>query len=228
MTILCTEQLVCGHAGQAVTGELTIELAAGEVAVLIGPNGAGKTTTLLTLAGVLTPIAGTVRLHDRATTAPLHLRARQGLSLVLDGRGVIAQLSVRDNLRLGAGPVARAVELFPELGERLRQRAGTLSGGEQQMLRLGRALAGDPQLLLLDELSAGLATPVAERLRVALRQAADRGAAALVVEQHQSLAQRLGDSGYVLGGTGAVKRETMAMLGARLSAPARREDRCDD
>ena len=174
-------------------------MSAGEVVALFGANGAGKTTTLLAAAGVLPRMSGTVRWLGRATNSPLHRLARAGLALVPEERSVISTLSVADNLRLGRGGISGAVQHFPELEPLLPRRAGLLSGGEQQMLTIGRALASEPKALLVDELSLGLAPLVVERLLDAVRSAADTsGVAVLLVEQQARRALAVLDRWYLL------------------------------
>lgn len=148
--------LSAGYGSQAVVRDLDLVVRPGEVVALLGPNGAGKTTTLRALSGELAPMDGEVRWLGDPGRAPLHRRARQGLAYVGE-RAVFTRLDTADNLRVGRVPARQALELFPELGKRLKTGAGMLSGGEQQMLSLARALCRDPKLLLADELSLGLA-----------------------------------------------------------------------
>jgi branched-chain amino acid transport system ATP-binding protein len=177
--------LSAGYGSVPVIHDIDLEVRAGEVVALLGANGAGKTTTLLALSGELPILAGAVLVDGRPTRAPLHRRARNGLSLVTEERSVFTELTTEDNLRAGRCDPQKALALFPELTKRLRIRGGLLSGGEQQMLTLGRALAREPRVLLADELSLGLAPLVVERLLTAVRESAtQQGTAVLLVEQH--------------------------------------------
>jgi branched-chain amino acid transport system ATP-binding protein len=197
--VIAARGLAAGYAGQPVVHDVDIEVNPGEVVCLLGPNGAGKTTTMLTLSGELPQIKGEILIDGTPTKAPLHRRAREGLAYVTEERSVFKGMSGRDNLRCGAVDPAWAIELFPELEKCMNTRGGLLSGGEQQMLTLARALGRTPRVLLADELSLGLAPLVVDRLLAAVRRAAtESGTGALIVEQHARKALRYADRVYVM------------------------------
>lgn len=186
--------LSAGYGRMAVVHDIDLHVDAGEVVALIGANGAGKSTTLLTLAGELAPLGGEVHFLGAATKAPMHKRAKRGLSFVTEERSVIMEMSVADNLKLAKVAVDDACDVFPGLRRTLDRRAGLCSGGEQQMLSLARALGRGPKVLLADELSLGLAPIVVTNLLAAVRAAADTaGVAVLLVEQHVRQALAIAD-----------------------------------
>ncbi|HVV90869.1 MAG TPA: ATP-binding cassette domain-containing protein, partial [Solirubrobacterales bacterium] len=180
---------------------LDLTVRSGQITALLGPNGAGKTTTLLTLAGQLEPMGGAVTLEGQPAPKGLHRRAREGVSLVTEQRSVFMEMTVDENLRVGRCDIEAALGLFPELEPLLKRRAGLLSGGEQQMLTLARALAREPRVLLVDELSLGLAPLIVQRLLEATKAAAgESGVAVLLVEQHVDQALRFADYVLVMDG----------------------------
>ena len=202
--VLQVQGLSTGYGQLVAVSEVSLTLAAGEMVALFGPNGAGKSTTLLATVGALPRRGGQVHWLGAPAPKTVHAMARAGLAFVPEQRSIISSLSTRNNLRLGRGTVDAALSYFPELAEHLDRPAGLLSGGQQQILMLARALAGRPRALLVDELSLGLAPAVVNRLLAALRRAADEeGLAVLLVEQQMRRAMTVADRWYLLAG-GAV------------------------
>jgi branched-chain amino acid transport system ATP-binding protein len=207
--LLEISKLSVAYGGIQAVRELSLEVAPGEMVCLIGANGAGKTTTLKAISGLIAPHAGSVHFDGHSLTRlPAHEVARRGLALVPEGRGVFPRMSVVENLMMGAyvrrdrAAIARDLEqvyaLLPRLTERRAQLAGLLSGGEQQMLALGRAMMARPRLLLLDEPSMGLAPLMVRAVFDIIRQIAAGGVAVLLVEQNAHLALKTCARGYVL------------------------------
>jgi branched-chain amino acid transport system ATP-binding protein len=198
--------LAAGYLGENVVEGVEVEVGAGQAVAVIGSNGAGKTTLFRALCGMLPVAAGRVRFDGvEITGLPTHRVARAGLAYVPAERHLFPGMSVRENLMLGAYPdrpdpstLGLVFDLFPRLKERRRQSAGSLSGGEQQMLAVGRALMSRPRLLLLDEPTTGLAPKLAQSAYAALQVLKERGMTLLVAEQQVPLALSLADRGYVL------------------------------
>ena len=182
--------------------EAGLSVKSGEVSVILGANGAGKTTLLEGLSGVIPVAGGSIAIDGQEIQkARPGTRSRAGLAHIEQGRTVFRQLSTEDNLKVGLHPeekVGTAYELFPELVQRKSVRAGLLSGGEQQMLVIARALLGRPKVLLIDEMSAGLAPVIVTRLMTAVRKLADSGLAIVLVEQFAALGLAIGNRAYVM------------------------------
>ncbi len=207
--MLTIRQLEVAYGGIKAVKGIDLDVAAGELVALIGANGAGKTSTLRALSGLLKPAAGHITYDGVDVTGkPAHELVRRGLAMVPEGRGVFSRLSVAENLAMGAyirtdaAAIARDFEraytLFPRLAERRAQLAGTLSGGEQQMLAMARALMCRPRLLLLDEPSMGLAPLMVQKIFETVRAVAAEGVTMLLVEQNAKLALETCDRGYVM------------------------------
>lgn len=211
--MLMIKDLVAAYGKVQVLHGISIDVPQGKVVTLIGSNGAGKTTTMRAVTGMIKPVSGDIRLSGKAITSmPSHKITQAGVAHSPEGRRVFASLSVTDNLLLGAfprltfgrpkgdvqGDLERIFEMFPRLKERRKQVAGTLSGGEQQMLAMGRALMLNPDVLLLDEPSMGLAPMLVEEVFRTIAQLKQRGITMLLVEQFAAAALQVADYGYVL------------------------------
>ena len=213
--LLAADALELAYGDTPACQDLSFHIEEGEIVALIGANGAGKSTTLRAIAGVLRPRAGTIRFRGRdITPLPSHRRVGLGIALVPEGRHVFPFLTVRENLELGAFKsrrnkpklrelIERAFAMFPRLAERAVQKAGTLSGGEQQMLVLGRAMMSEPALLCLDEPSLGLAPQMVHDIFRTIRAINAGGISVLLVEQNARYALETASRGYVLQ-TGAI------------------------
>ena len=208
--------LRAGYGKTTVVRGVNLKVTPGQVAALLGSNGAGKSTTLLTLSGDIRPKGGTVLFDGSPITTPLHERARRGLALVTEKRAVFTSLTVEENFRVGQCDKDRALELFPDLADHLKRKVGLLSGGQQQMLALARALSRGPTVLLADELSLGLAPRIVDALLDAVRTAADNGLAVLLVEQHVAKVMDIADYVYVMQRGEVVLEGTQREMQTRL------------
>jgi branched-chain amino acid transport system ATP-binding protein len=208
-TILSVESLEAGYDEVQVLWGLSLKARRGQLTAIVGANGAGKTTTLRAVAGTIAPWRGRVMFEgEDVTRLPTHIKAERGVALVPEGRQLFNAMSVAENLELGAFTrrgarsyterLDQVFTLFPRLKERQRQRAGTLSGGEQQMVAIARGLMSDPDILIIDELSLGLAPVVVYQLLSTLKTLKEAGLTILLVEQNVHLALALSDYAYVI------------------------------
>ena len=209
MSFLQTRELEVAYGGIRAVKGVDLKVASGELVCLIGANGAGKTTTLKSLCGLLKPSRGEILYEGKPITGrPAHELLRLGIALVPEGRGIFGRLTVEENLKIGAysrndwagirADLERLYDLFPRLLERRAQQAGTLSGGEQQMLAIARALMSRPRLLLLDEPSMGLAPMLVQKIFATIKRIAKEGVTLLLVEQNAKLALEVSHRGYVM------------------------------
>jgi branched-chain amino acid transport system ATP-binding protein len=207
--LLEVESLETGYGEVQVLWGLSLKIARGKLTALVGANGAGKTTTLRAVVGTLPPWSGRVLFQgEDVTRMPAHAKAARGLVLVPEGRQLFTNMTVDENLEMGAyagrgangyaDRLDRVFTLFPRLKERRKQKAGTFSGGEQQMLAIARGLMTDPEILIIDELSLGLAPVAVYQLFAALKALKDSGLTVLLVEQNVHLAFAVGDYAYVI------------------------------
>ncbi len=222
--MLTLERVNCHYAKVHVLHDVSLRVERGEIVCMIGPNAAGKTTTLRVISGLKEPTSGSVRYLDEDITHLLPFqRVARGLVLVPEGRQIFPKFTVLDNLRMGAyqradrGDLAadldNVYELFPRLRERREQRGGSLSGGEQQMLAIGRGLMARPRCLLLDEPSLGLAPIVVSEIARTIRELAGRGLTIVLVEQNAAMALELADRAYLLESGHVSLHGTAAELG---------------
>jgi branched-chain amino acid transport system ATP-binding protein len=224
-TLLEVDSLEAGYGEVQVLWGLSLKALRGKLTAIVGANGAGKTTTLRALAGTIAPWRGKVVFDgEDVTRLPTHIKAARGVALVPEGRQLFSAMSVAENLELGAfskrgarsyaDRLDQVFSLFPRLAERARQNAGTLSGGEQQMVAIARGLMSDPEILIIDELSLGLAPVVVYQLLTTLKRLKEAGLTILLVEQNVHLALALSDYAYVV----AEGRIFMEGLPAELAA----------
>ena len=209
MSLLKLENVNVNYGGIQAVSDLNLHIEQGELVTLIGANGAGKTTTLRTITGLVKPKSGTLLYQDQdIRKTEVHKFVSQGLVMVPEGRGIFPKLTVLENLDMGAfyrndkaqiqTDIEYVMSLFPRLKERAKQLAGTLSGGEQQMLAMGRAILSKPKLLLLDEPSMGLAPIIVQQIFDIIQTVHNEGVTILLVEQNAKLALQISDRGYVM------------------------------
>jgi branched-chain amino acid transport system ATP-binding protein len=221
--LLQVKDLKVAYGGIHAVKGIDLEIHQGELVALIGANGAGKTTTLKTLIGMCSPSSGEILFDGKSTAKkPIYDYVKQGLIMVPEGRGIFSRLTVEENLLMGAytrndkagiaHDLERVYYLFPRLKERMKQLAGTLSGGEQQMVAIGRAILGRPKLLLLDEPSMGLAPIIVQKIFEIIKMIAAEGVTMLLVEQNAKLALQTANRGYVMESGKITLADTAANL----------------
>jgi branched-chain amino acid transport system ATP-binding protein len=208
-TVIRVDGIDAGYGDMQILHDVSLQVSRGQIVAIIGPNGAGKSTVLKSVLGLLHPSGGTVSYHDRDITGvPTHRIIEMGLAYVPQGRIVFPAMTILENLEMGAftctdrdrfdANLQRCFELFPVLADRRKQRAGTLSGGQQQMLAISRAIMSDPDTIILDEPSLGLAPKFVSTVFEALHRMREQGFTLLMVEQNATKALQLADYGYVL------------------------------
>lgn len=221
MSLLELTDVVSGYGGITALKGISFSVDEGEIVCLIGNNGAGKTTTLRTISGLVRPRSGAVRFRNmQITSVPPHRIVQMGISQAPEGRGIFSRLSVLENLEMGAfarkedvkSDIERVFDLFPRLRDRRGQAGGTLSGGEQQMLAIGRALMAQPQVLLLDEPSMGLSPILVETIFTTVVDINKQGMTILLVEQNAAMALAVANRGYVLESGALVADDTAENL----------------
>jgi branched-chain amino acid transport system ATP-binding protein len=224
MSLLKLNDLHISYGGIKAVKGISLHVDQGELVTLIGANGAGKTTVLKAIVGLLKPVSGDIQYDGKSIAAlPTHAIAQRGLALVPEGRGVFPGLTIEENLQMGAyirndrAAIAEDIEIaysrFPRLKERAKQTAGTLSGGEQQMLAISRALMSRPKLLLLDEPSMGLAPIMVQKIFSVVREVAATGVTILLIEQNAKLALQVSHRAYVMdGGLVTLEGESKTLL----------------
>lgn len=221
MSLLELSEVVSGYGGITALKGLSFSVDEGEIVCLIGNNGAGKTTTLRTISGLVRPRSGTVRFRNMSiASVPPHKIVEMGISQSPEGRGIFSRLSVLENLEMGAfarkvdlkADIERVFDLFPRLRDRRSQAGGTLSGGEQQMLAIGRAMMAQPQVLLLDEPSMGLSPILVETIFQTVVDINKQGTTILLVEQNAAMALAVANRGYVLESGALVADDTAENL----------------
>jgi len=207
-SLLEAHHLTVAYGGIKAVKDASFQINEGELVCFIGANGAGKSSLLKSLCGLVPATQGAIHFHNQSIThLPVHEIVRRGIALVPEGRGIFSRMTVKENLEMGAytrndqsisADMEKSFALFPRLKERMRQQAGTLSGGEQQMLAIARALMGRPKLLLLDEPSMGLAPLMVQKIFETIREVSKAGMTILLVEQNAKLALEVSQRGYVM------------------------------